>query len=191
MLPRMKLVYIPVRARAENIRMMLYYKKVPFIDEILSFSEFGKLQDSLPYEQLPVLEVEHKGNKVRNIYSNNNATLSLLVPVSIVLFVFSSLNSGEGGDFISTYFYFSRDICESAHAHSLHIYFCFVIPPTYYHLCSLTLAHYVHITPLAWPRSQSPNRGPSPAFLRRSSFCNPPTHSNALHMTLSLRQRRS
>jgi hypothetical protein len=65
--PLLRLLYLPVRARAENLRMMLYYKKFPFEDKILTFPEFFALQKSLPFDQLPVLEVEQHGKKVLDL----------------------------------------------------------------------------------------------------------------------------
>jgi hypothetical protein len=63
-LPSLRLLYIPVRARVENIRMMLHFRQVPFEDKILTFKELYDLQKVLPYEQLPVLEVGPSSNPV-------------------------------------------------------------------------------------------------------------------------------
>ena len=56
----MKLTYFNLQAKAEPIRLLLNHAKVPFVDQRLSFAEFGKLKKSkdpiLPNGQVPVFE---------------------------------------------------------------------------------------------------------------------------------------
>ncbi|TMW62183.1 hypothetical protein Poli38472_009676 [Pythium oligandrum] len=55
--PTLKLVYLNAAARAECIRLALYMGNIPFQDVRLSRQEFDELKPTLPYNQLPVLEV--------------------------------------------------------------------------------------------------------------------------------------
>ena len=61
-LPALRLVYFPVRARAECARMILAYGAIPYTDDDCtsffgcSFQE-AKKSGKLPFGQLPVLQV--------------------------------------------------------------------------------------------------------------------------------------
>jgi len=72
----MKLHYFDGYGRAEPIRMLLAYKKVPFEDARYSFEEWGKLKvekpDMFEFGQLPVLEKDGKK------YSQSKAILKML-----------------------------------------------------------------------------------------------------------------
>eukprot|EP01025_Chloroclados_australasicus_P022258 TRINITY_DN23031_c0_g1_i2.p1 TRINITY_DN23031_c0_g1~~TRINITY_DN23031_c0_g1_i2.p1 ORF type:complete len:221 (+),score=7.82 TRINITY_DN23031_c0_g1_i2:126-788(+) len=53
------LYYLPLRARAEPIRILLHHANVKFVDKTISFQELKQLSRSrfLPYDRVPVLEV--------------------------------------------------------------------------------------------------------------------------------------
>ncbi|TYZ67611.1 hypothetical protein PybrP1_007147 [[Pythium] brassicae (nom. inval.)] len=56
--PRLKLAYFAFGGRAEAIRLALAIGGIPFEDERLSMNEFASRKASLPFNQLPVLEVD-------------------------------------------------------------------------------------------------------------------------------------
>lgn len=56
--PKLKLTYFPFPGRAEPIRLAFYIGGIDFEDERLSFDEFGKVKSRLPFNQLPMLEVD-------------------------------------------------------------------------------------------------------------------------------------
>ncbi|KAJ8559056.1 hypothetical protein ON010_g8392 [Phytophthora cinnamomi] len=56
--PKLKLTYFPVQGRAEPIRLALFIGGLDFEDKRLSFDEFAKVKSGLPFNQLPVLEVD-------------------------------------------------------------------------------------------------------------------------------------
>eukprot|EP00124_Ichthyophonus_hoferi_P002884 Ihof_evm4s219 gene=Ihof_evmTU4s219 len=64
-----KLMYLPVRARAEPIRLLLAYKSVKYEDIVYDFPKFRELKEKkeFPYGQVPVLEVE--GTKIAQLGS--------------------------------------------------------------------------------------------------------------------------
>lgn len=41
-MPSLKLIYLPVRARAEPIRMALAYANIPYLNETLAFKDLAK-----------------------------------------------------------------------------------------------------------------------------------------------------
>lgn len=55
------LYYIPVRARAENIRMMFYYSGIPFNDIVFPWNQWPqeKMSDKIPFGQVPVLKTQN------------------------------------------------------------------------------------------------------------------------------------
>lgn len=55
--PQLKLTYFPSTGRAEPIRLALALGGIPFEDERLSYAEFHERKTSLPFHQVPVLEV--------------------------------------------------------------------------------------------------------------------------------------
>ncbi|KAH7478975.1 hypothetical protein KRP22_010973 [Phytophthora ramorum] len=56
--PKLKLKYFPVPGRAEPIRLTFFIGGIAFEDERLSFDEFAKIKASLPFNQMPVLDVD-------------------------------------------------------------------------------------------------------------------------------------
>ncbi|EGZ28034.1 hypothetical protein PHYSODRAFT_472264 [Phytophthora sojae] len=55
---KLKLMYFPLQGRAEPIRLAFFIGGVEFEDKRLSFDEFEKVKSELPFNQLPVLEVD-------------------------------------------------------------------------------------------------------------------------------------
>ncbi|KAG3110488.1 hypothetical protein PI125_g9982 [Phytophthora idaei] len=55
---KLKLTYFPVAGRAEPIRLAFFVGGIDFEDVRLSFDEFEKVKSELPFNQLPVLEVD-------------------------------------------------------------------------------------------------------------------------------------
>ncbi|KAG1708333.1 hypothetical protein DVH05_025011 [Phytophthora capsici] len=56
----LKLIYFDVKGRAELPRMLLNYGEVKFVDERVQFPDFPALKPTLPFGQLPILEVDGK-----------------------------------------------------------------------------------------------------------------------------------
>ncbi|OWZ00284.1 Glutathione S-transferase [Phytophthora megakarya] len=56
--PKMKLTYFPFPGRAEPIRLALFIAGIPFDDERIGLDELNRRRSTLPFNQLPVLEVE-------------------------------------------------------------------------------------------------------------------------------------
>ncbi|KAG7401930.1 hypothetical protein PHYBOEH_009510 [Phytophthora boehmeriae] len=56
--PKLKLTYFPVPGRAEPIRLALFISGIDFEDERVSFDEVGDLLPNMPFNTLPVLEVD-------------------------------------------------------------------------------------------------------------------------------------
>ncbi|KAE9092261.1 hypothetical protein PF010_g17874 [Phytophthora fragariae] len=56
--PKLKLTYFPLPGRAEPIRLAFYIGGIDFEDERLSFDEFAEVKSRLPFNQLPMLEVD-------------------------------------------------------------------------------------------------------------------------------------
>jgi len=84
--PSLRLVYFPVRARAECARMILAYGNIPYqVDDCNSF--FGmsfqeaKKAGKLPFGQLPVLEVGGDSGKLLGQSGSINRYLASLVKV--------------------------------------------------------------------------------------------------------------
>ena len=50
-----KLTYLPVRARAENIRMMLKFADIEYEDEIVAGAAWQAIKAAQPFDKLPVL----------------------------------------------------------------------------------------------------------------------------------------
>ncbi|XP_001603942.1 glutathione S-transferase isoform X2 [Nasonia vitripennis] len=55
--PSYKLIYFNARGRAEHIRYVLAYAGLDYVDERLPKERWPELKKSMPYGQLPVLEV--------------------------------------------------------------------------------------------------------------------------------------
>ncbi|GLD91570.1 hypothetical protein PINS_up000103 [Pythium insidiosum] len=56
--PKLKLTYFPFPGRAEPIRLALHIAGMPFEDEHIGREELEKRRESLPFGQVPVLEVD-------------------------------------------------------------------------------------------------------------------------------------
>lgn len=56
--PKIKLTYFDVAARAEATRLAFFMAQVPFQDERLASADFKALKPTLPFLQVPVLEVD-------------------------------------------------------------------------------------------------------------------------------------
>ncbi|PLW27155.1 hypothetical protein PCANC_26422 [Puccinia coronata f. sp. avenae] len=60
-MPSYKLTYFDIQgARGESIRLAFHYGGIPFTDERLSREEFGKIKETLPFGQIPILKVDDK-----------------------------------------------------------------------------------------------------------------------------------
>lgn len=84
--PSLRLVYFPVRARAECARMILAYGNIPYKEDDcnsffgISFQE-AKKAGKLPFGQLPVLEVGGDSGKLLGQSGSINRYLASLVQV--------------------------------------------------------------------------------------------------------------
>jgi len=58
MAPTLKLTYFPIGGRADPVRWALFIGGINFEDHHVSHSELASLKPSLPFGQLPVLEVD-------------------------------------------------------------------------------------------------------------------------------------
>ncbi|EGZ28033.1 hypothetical protein PHYSODRAFT_466681 [Phytophthora sojae] len=56
--PKLKLTYFPFPGRAEPIRLALFIGGIPFEDERIGAGELEQRRSSLPFNQLPVLDVD-------------------------------------------------------------------------------------------------------------------------------------
>ncbi|KAG6609249.1 Glutathione S-transferase [Phytophthora cinnamomi] len=65
--PKLKLVYFPLPDRAEAIRLALFIANVDFEDMTVSPEEVGKMKAVLPFNQVPVLEVD--GNAIAQSFA--------------------------------------------------------------------------------------------------------------------------
>ncbi|CAP21337.1 Protein CBR-GST-6.2 [Caenorhabditis briggsae] len=55
-----KLIYFPLRARAEIARQLFAYAGKDYTEEVVTFEQWPALKNSTPFGQLPVLEVDGK-----------------------------------------------------------------------------------------------------------------------------------
>lgn len=62
----LKLLYLPLRARGEALRMLFRHAQIPFVSEVIPFAEWPKLKSSMPKQQLPVLRLGHDGRLLPN-----------------------------------------------------------------------------------------------------------------------------
>ncbi|XP_049803132.1 glutathione S-transferase-like isoform X2 [Schistocerca nitens] len=60
MAPKYKLTYFPVTGLAEPIRFLLSYGKIEFEDERCDKDKWQSLKESMPFGQVPVLEIDGK-----------------------------------------------------------------------------------------------------------------------------------
>jgi hypothetical protein len=56
-----RLSYFDIRARAEFIRWIFAYSYQPFIDDRINVTDWPVLKPTMPFEQVPVLEVKKNG----------------------------------------------------------------------------------------------------------------------------------
>ena len=56
--PMLRLVYFPLRARAEPLRMLLRHANIAFTDELIPFAAWPELKPHVPGAQLPQLKFE-------------------------------------------------------------------------------------------------------------------------------------
>ncbi len=56
-----RLSYFAIRARAEFIRWIFAYSHQPFIDDRIEIADWPVLKPTMPFEQVPVLEVKKNG----------------------------------------------------------------------------------------------------------------------------------
>jgi glutathione S-transferase len=71
---KITLKYFPIGGRAEPIRLAAAVGKVPFTNEVFSFPEFGEIKSTLPFGQLPVLEIE-SGDGKKTVITQSSAIL--------------------------------------------------------------------------------------------------------------------
>lgn len=62
----LKLLYLPLRARGEALRMLLRHTKLPHAQQIISFKEWPALKPKMPNQQLPVLQLGGDGRLLPN-----------------------------------------------------------------------------------------------------------------------------
>ncbi|KAL3673703.1 hypothetical protein V7S43_001400 [Phytophthora oleae] len=80
--PKLKLVYMPKPGRGEPIRLAFYIGGVEFEDERITREELANLKPSLPFNQLPVLEVDGEVISQSLAILRYAGTLSGLYPVT-------------------------------------------------------------------------------------------------------------
>ncbi|KAG7378751.1 hypothetical protein PHYPSEUDO_009525 [Phytophthora pseudosyringae] len=80
--PKLKLTYMPHPGRAEPIRLALFIGGVEFEDERISREELANRKPSLPFNQLPVLEVDGEVISQSLAILRYAGTLSGLYPVT-------------------------------------------------------------------------------------------------------------
>ncbi|XP_015519130.1 glutathione S-transferase-like [Neodiprion pinetum] len=59
-MPTYKLTYFPIKGLAEPIRFILSYGGVDFVDDRFDREDWPKLKPSMPFGQVPVLEIDGK-----------------------------------------------------------------------------------------------------------------------------------
>lgn len=62
----LKLIYLPLRARGEALRMLLRHTKIPYVNELIPFLEWPALKPNVPGHQLPVLQLGNDGRLLPN-----------------------------------------------------------------------------------------------------------------------------
>ncbi|KAL6754469.1 glutathione S-transferase [Haematococcus lacustris] len=58
--PKLRLIYFGLPGRAETIRVLLNVGKIPFEDYTISREQWAEVKPTMPYGQVPVLEVDGK-----------------------------------------------------------------------------------------------------------------------------------
>jgi hypothetical protein len=56
-----RLTYFDIRGRAEFIRWLFAYSQQPFTDDRINMTDWPVLKPTVPFEQVPVLEVNKNG----------------------------------------------------------------------------------------------------------------------------------
>lgn len=82
-----ELYYLPLRARAEPIRMILQYGNVPYTDVIVSFEDWPTIKQSrelCPFGQLPTMNINNKVIAQSGALIRYAAKLSNVVPDDII-----------------------------------------------------------------------------------------------------------
>uniref|UniRef100_A0A914UU27 glutathione transferase n=1 Tax=Plectus sambesii TaxID=2011161 RepID=A0A914UU27_9BILA len=59
-MPTYRLIYFPIRARAEAIRLLLAHANVAYVDDRINRADWPKMKDQMPLKQVPVLEIDGK-----------------------------------------------------------------------------------------------------------------------------------
>lgn len=62
----LKLIYFPLRARGEALKMLLRTSKIPYVNEIVPFADWPNLKPNVPGNQLPQLRLGSDGNYLGN-----------------------------------------------------------------------------------------------------------------------------
>ena len=57
----LKLVYLPLRARGEALRMLFRHANIPFVNQVIPFDEWPALKPDMPNNQLPQLQLGGDG----------------------------------------------------------------------------------------------------------------------------------
>ena len=58
--PKLKMTYFNIKARAEPSRLALHIGGVPFEDVRIPFDAWARIKPTMPYAQVPLLEVDGK-----------------------------------------------------------------------------------------------------------------------------------
>ena len=68
-MPKLKLTYFDIHGgRAEVARLALIIGGLPFEDERISFQQFGETQSSMPFNAVPILNVDDDKNTPEKSY---------------------------------------------------------------------------------------------------------------------------
>ena len=60
----LKLIYLPLRARGEALRMLLRHAKIPYANQVVPFSEWPSLKPNVTNHQLPQLQLGSEGRLI-------------------------------------------------------------------------------------------------------------------------------
>lgn len=71
---KLTLKYFPIGGRAEPIRLAAAIGKVAFTNQVFTFPEFSEIKSTLPFGQLPVLEIESDDGK-KSVITQSSAIL--------------------------------------------------------------------------------------------------------------------
>ena len=62
----LRLLYFPLRARGEALRMLLKHTKTPYVNEVVPFADWPELKPNVPNGQLPQLQLGGDGKLLPN-----------------------------------------------------------------------------------------------------------------------------